>query len=138
MINPSCTILGPGAAREGVVPRCPTKVREDGEASENPEDWGECHSDCPLRAYRDNQVIRINIKKTQDNFAKKDLHHIALSITFFSSTTIMHNDEAQELLADLRRLSEESPSLATTYTIGNSVLGQTLQVVFGNVWTYCQ
>ena len=41
----------------------------------------------------------------------------------------MHNDEAQELLADLRRLSEESPSLATTYTIGNSVLGQTLQVV---------
>ena len=42
---------------------------------------------------------------------------------------VMHNDEAQELLADLRRLSEESPSLATTYTIGNSVLGQTLQVV---------
>ena len=41
----------------------------------------------------------------------------------------MHNDEAQELLADLRRLSEESPTLATTYTIGNSVLGQTLQVV---------
>ena len=41
----------------------------------------------------------------------------------------MHNDEAQELLADLRRLSEESPSLATTYSIGNSVLGQTLQVV---------
>ena len=41
----------------------------------------------------------------------------------------MHNDEAQELLADLRRLSEENPSLATTYTIGNSVLGQTLQVV---------
>ena len=41
----------------------------------------------------------------------------------------MHNDEAQELLADFRRLSEENPSLATTYTIGNSVLGQTLQVV---------
>ena len=41
----------------------------------------------------------------------------------------MHNDEAQELLADLRRLSEENPSLATTYSIGNSVLGQTLQVV---------
>ena len=29
---------------------------DDGEASENPEDWGVCHSDCPLRAYRDNQV----------------------------------------------------------------------------------
>ena len=35
------------------------KVGKGGEASENPEDWGECHSDCPLRAYRDNQV-RIN------------------------------------------------------------------------------
>ena len=52
-----------------MVPRCPTrvgqtfklllrrdKVGDDGEASENPEDWGVCHSDCPLRAYRDNQV----------------------------------------------------------------------------------
>ena len=123
------------------MPRCPTKVREDGEASENPEDWGECHSDCPLRAYRDNQVIRINKKKT---LCKKKTYTILLYTIllypsfFFSLTTIMHNDEAQELLADLRRLSEESPSLATTYTIGNSVLGQTLQVVFGNVWTYCQ
>ena len=93
MINPSCTILGPGAATEGVVPRCPTKVREggakvrevvprcptkvreDGEASENPEDWGECHSDCPLRAYRDNQVIRINIKNT---LCKKKTYTILL------------------------------------------------------------
>ena len=54
---------------------------------------------------------------------------------------------AQELLADMRSLAEERPALAKTYTIGNSVRGQDLQVFFkasqelqmlSTVTLYCQ
>ena len=112
------------------MPRCPTrvgqtyklllrrdKVGDDGEASENPEDWGECHSDCPLRAYRDNQV-RLGIKRGGCKHHHRD--HLELcNLSFLGD---------QELLGDMRSLAKERPSLAKTYNIGHSVLGQNLQV----------
>ena len=52
------------------------KVGLDGEASENPEDWGECHSDCPLRAYRNNQV---NTKRGCHNWGLFELSNIKSS-----------------------------------------------------------
>ena len=42
------------------------QVGKDGEASTDPEDWGECHSDCPLRGYRDNQVKISNFLPTDN------------------------------------------------------------------------
>ena len=93
------------------------KVDKDGEASENPDDWGECHSDCPMRAYRDNQVWINNNKKRPPSFWDP----LGLcNISFLGD---------QELVADMKSLAKEKPSLAKTYIIGNSVLGQPLQVV---------
>ena len=42
------------------------QVGKDGEASTDPDDWGECHSDCPLRGYRDNQVKISNFLPTDN------------------------------------------------------------------------
>ena len=49
-------------------------------------DWGVCHTDCPMRQYKDNTVLR----------------------------------------SDLSNLSSSFPDLATTFSIGQSVLGQDL------------
>ena len=77
---------------------------KDGEASENPDDWGECHSDCPMRAYRDNQV-RINNKK---RLLSSKPSWTVQYISFLGD---------QELVADMKSLAKEKPSLAKTYTI---------------------
>ena len=43
----------------------------------------------------------------------------------------------QELLKDMESLAEERPTLAQSYTIGNSVLGQPLQVLLKSLgWLY--
>ena len=51
-----------------------------------------------------------------------------LSLTFFMKHSKVDLLPAQELLQDIKSLAEEKPTLAQTYTIGNSVLGQPLQV----------
>ena len=49
-----CTTNRPGYSSE---PVCPTRLtdRQTLEASENPDDWGQCSTGCPLHSYSSNQ-----------------------------------------------------------------------------------
>ena len=62
------------------------QVGKDGEASTDPGDWGECHSDCPLRGYRDNQVKISNFLPT-DNVISICFDHMIDYIVFFTDIT---------------------------------------------------